>query len=118
MKMKWEFDTLKCAKMLLNRGLSSNESEAISETLSDLDIRNLYSSIEVDTMLSEAVKNTFVECRHEFDSKLALYEKMVERRIESDVAEARSSRRWMMGTIITCTLSLAGYLSACIHLLH
>lgn len=112
--MKLEFDSLKCVKMLIFKGLDAKNSEAIVESLADIEIRNLYSIMEIDSMLSETVKNTLAECRREFDDRIAVYEK----RIELEIAEAKSSRRWMVGTIITCTLALAGYLSALIHLTH
>ncbi len=128
--MRFEFDTLKCAKMLTRGGVQTSQAEVMIESLSGVDINNLYGKMEIDTMLNEAVRNTFEEFRRESDKRHREFnERSAERRrefdkrmaerdkqIEKDLTESRTWRRWTVGTIITCTLALAGYLSALIHL--
>lgn len=130
--MKIEMDTLKCVKMLAQKGLNDKTAQAIVESFTDINIRNLYTKSKVDIMLSEAVQKTFDDLRRESDRKYeaaqrqhrevekkhAVMQKMMQQRVEADIAEARSGRRWLIGTIITCTLALAGYLSALIHFTH
>jgi len=77
--------------------------------------------MEIDTMLSESVRNIFDEYRQqreqraqEFDKQMALSEKRMNTRIDAEIAEVRSRYRWLMGIIITCTLALAGYTSVLI----
>lgn len=72
-------------------------------------------------MLSESVRNIFDEYRQqreqraqEFDKQMALSEKRMNTRIDAEIAEVRSRYRWLMGTIITCTLALSGYTSVLI----
>ncbi len=171
--MRVEFDTLKCAKMLRKGGMETSYAEVMIGSFSSVEINNLYSKMEMDTMLSESVLNTLVECRREFDARLerdrittdkvledrrrefdarmerdriATEKALEERRIATDKAiedrrrefneraaernlqfekesaerrmESRSAIRWMVGTVITCTLALAGYLSTLIRLTH
>ena|SRR3989338_8979010 len=105
--MKFEFDTLKCVKMLSSKGFPSSQAAAFAATLSDTEIRNLYDKTEINTMLPETVENVLKRV----DKQLSIMEK----RVDSEIAEAKSSRRWVIGTIITVGLTLAGYLSALLH---
>lgn len=123
--MQLEFDSLKCAKMLIDRGLGTSESEAIVETLTETDFRNCYSKAEIDNMLPQTVKDVFQsvdkqleERRWEFDKRLADMERRYEADRTAERSEFRATRRWLVGTIITCTFALAGYLSAILHLMH
>ena len=133
---KIELDTLKCVQLLMDRGLETKMAEAIVESLTDIPVRNLYNKSEVDNMLSDAVEKTIHECRREFDEKiherrrelderhrefdkqyLERYRESKER-FSSMEKSIESGRRWMVGTIITCTVALATYLSALIHFIH
>ncbi len=76
-------------------------------------------------MLPEAIQKALDKNSHQFDQRLEAERRqadqrcaLMEKRIESDIAEARNARRWMTGVIITCTLALAGYLSALLHMSH
>lgn len=137
--MKFEIDTLKCAKMLSSIGFEQTKAEGLAEVLAGSNVRNVYSKIEVDTMLSEAVKNTFEELRRESDKSFKIIEKQIvanEKRIEANeqriiaaeargetrfaqcLSEMRTSRRWIGGLIVASWISIAGYLSALIHFTH
>ena len=138
--MQIEFNTLKCAKILSQGGLPASYAELLVESLAGVEINNLYGRVEIDTMLSETVQNAFVEgreanrkaieeCRREFDARMEerrrdFDARMAERnqQFEKDFSErkveSRNNLRWMVGTIITCTLALASYLSALIRLTH
>ena len=130
--MRIQTDSLKYAKMLINQGFSPKHAEGLLFMFSKMEIRNLYSIDEVDTMLSETVKKVFdeqdkklAEQRREFDERMKL---MHEQRLEDrngliasrreDRSELIASRRWMIGTVITVGLSLAAYLSALFHFNH
>lgn len=128
--MKFQFDTLKCAKMLVKGGMPIYYANVMVESLSKVELNNICDRREIEAMLSETVQKVF----DEFDSRMAerrreFNERAAERRrefneraaernkqIEKDIAEGRSLMRWLIGTVITCTLALAGYLSALIHL--
>ena len=119
--MRIQTDTLKYAKILNRRGFSKNSAEGFFSTLSEMEIYNLYSIDEVDNMLSEAVRQVFVEedkklleQRREFDERMKAYNEQ----LRENRGELLASRRWMIGTIITVGLSLAAYLSALIHFNH
>lgn len=153
---------LKSAKLLRRAGFSLKKSEAIMAMMTGVEIHNLYSSEEIDIMLSEAVDKVFVENRREFDEKIKEHrresdEKIKEQRrefdamfnlIQSESRESRkehradfasrfsqfqeeniesrknqlneiiTSRRWLIGTIVTVGMGLAAYLSALIKLSH
>ena len=112
--MKIEFDTLKCAKILLSKGFTQPQAEALASTLGGTEIRNLYGKTEVNNMLAEAVQNVFKHWDKQWEQRLSVMEK----RVDSEIAEARAGRRWVIGTIITVGFALAGYLSALIHFAH
>ena len=95
-----------------------------------------YSKHEVDSMLSEAVKEVFAkqdrsmndvfarqdqklaEQRREFDARMKDTAKYHDQQLRDNKSELLASRRWMTGTVITVGLSLAAYLSALIHFNH
>lgn len=123
--MKLELDTLKCVTMLVDNGVAQNDAKAIIDTLSSITIRNLYEKSGVDNMLSETVQKVFDENRRELDRRIEERRRetearfaLSEKRMDQEIAEARSRHRWMIGTIITCTVALAGYLSALIQMTH
>ncbi|HAT9067694.1 TPA: hypothetical protein JBD66_11050 [Legionella pneumophila subsp. pneumophila] len=119
--MRIQTDTLKYAKILKENGFSKESSEGFFSTLTQIEIHNIYSIDEVDNMLSEAVRQVFVEQdkklveqRREFDERMKSYNEQ----LRENRGELLASRRWMIGTIITVGLSLAAYLSALIHFNH
>ena len=119
--MRIQTDTLKYAKILSKKGFSKNAAEGFFEMLSGLEITNLYSIKEVDNMLSETVKQVFieedkklVEQRREFDERMNVFKEL----LNENRSELLASRRWLIGTIITVGLSLAAYLSTIVHHTH
>jgi hypothetical protein len=121
MEMRIQTDSLKYAKMLRGSGFSLTLADGLMSTLTQIEIRNIYSIKEADNMLSEAVRQVFVEQdnklaeqRREFDEKM----KLCTEQLRDNRSELLSSRRWLIGTIITVGLSLAAYLSALIHFNH
>ncbi len=121
MVVRIQTDTLKYAKILKESGFSKELSEGFFSTLTQIEIHNIYSIDEVDNMLSEAVRQVFVEQdkklveqRREFDERMKSYNEQ----LRENRSELLASRRWMIGTIITVGLSLAAYLSALIHFNH
>ena len=138
---------LKSAKLLRRKGFSPKQSEAIMSMITGMEIHNLYSSDECDSMLSEAVEKIFAkqdeklrEQRREFDVMFkliqgesrelgkGLHEENRELKNEMKVDfntrfsqfhdEIKSSRRWLIGTIVTVGMGLAAYLSALIKISH
>ena len=59
--MRIQTDTLKYAKILKESGFSKESSEGFFSTLTQIEIHNIYGTDEVDNMLSEAVRQVFVE---------------------------------------------------------
>ncbi len=138
--MQIEFNTLKCAKILSQGGLPASYAELLVESLAGVEINNLYERMEIDTMLSQAIQNTFIENRkatdktidewrrefdarmeerrRDFDARMAERNQQFEKDFAERKVESRNNLRWMVGTIITCTLALASYLSALIRLTH
>jgi len=121
MVVRIQTDTLKYAKILKESGFSKESSEGFFSTLTQIEIHNIYGTDEVDNMLSEAVRQVFVEQdkklveqRREFDERMKAYNEQ----LRENRGELLASRRWMIGTIITVGLSLAAYLSALIHFNH
>lgn len=119
--MRIQTDTLKYANILRNNGYSKELAEGFFSTLTKIEIHNIYSTDEVDNMLSDAVRQVFVEQdkklaeqRREFDERMKVYNEQ----LRDSRSELLASRRWMIGTIITVGLSLAAYLSALIHFNH
>jgi hypothetical protein len=130
--MRIQCDTLKYAKLLGKKGLESEAAEGVMSTLTQIEIFNLYSKHEVDSMLSETVEKVFAkqdlklaEQRREFDVRMrdtAKYHDAQLSEQRAELSEQRrellASRRWTIGTVITVGLSLAAYLSALIHFNH
>ena len=134
--MRIQCDTLKYARLLRKKGLKSDVGDEFMSTLTEIEIFNIYSKHEVDSMLSEAVKEVFAkhdrsmddvftkqdqklaEQRREFDARMKDTAKYHDQQIRDNKSELLASRRWMTGTVITVGLSLAAYLSALIHFNH
>lgn len=119
--IRLEFDTLDCVYLLMDKGLKEEISKAIVEALSKTPIRNLYSKSEVNEMVNEVIRETLEQHQRELDRRFnerrqELDQRLNERRQEFDAfrSEVRSQYRWLVGTIVTCTLSLISYL----HLIH
>lgn len=79
--MRIQTDTLKYAKILKESGFSKESSEGFFSTLTQIEIYNIYSVEEVDNMLSEAVRQVFVEQ----DKKLAEQQREFDARMQ-DIA--------------------------------
>ncbi|HFL2715803.1 TPA: hypothetical protein ACGWTM_002991 [Legionella pneumophila] len=123
--MRIQCDTLKYAKLLRKKGLNSGVADSFISTLSQIEIFNLYSKQEVDSMLSETIEKVFskqdlkiAEQRREFDVRMQDIAKYHDAQLREQRSELLASRRWMIGTVITVGLSLAAYLSALIHYNH
>jgi hypothetical protein len=138
--MQVQCDTLKYAKILRKKGVNPEDAEKLISTLTQIEIWNLYSKYEVDSMLSESVKEVFAkqdlhlekqakkqdeklaeqlaEQRRAFDARMKDIAKYHEQQLRDNRNELLASRRWVIGTIITVGLSLAAYLSALIHFNH
>ena len=123
--MRIQCDSLKYTKILEKKGIQSHHAKGLISTITEMDIFNIYSQKEVDSMLSESVEKVFARHKEELkkqDIKIAEQRremKAMEKYRESQLLEQRkeflSSRRWLVGTIITVGFSLAAYLSALIH---
>ncbi|MCH9744120.1 MAG: hypothetical protein K0U29_04215 [Gammaproteobacteria bacterium] len=111
--------------MLSIGDLSAEQADAIVTMLTDCEIWNLFNKDEVTTMLNEGLDKII----EKHDKIMEENDKKWDQKHKELLAnwgqehreyrrELRSDRRWMVGTIITCTLALAGYLSALIHLSH
>ena len=134
--MRIQCDTLKYARLLRKKGFKSDAADGYMSTLTEIEIFNLYSKHEVDSMLSDAVKEVFAEHnrsmgdvfarqdqklaeqRREFDVRMQDTAKFHEQQIRDNRSELLASRRWLVGTMITVGLSLAAYLSALMHFNH
>ena len=127
--MRIHCDTLKYAKLLERKGFKTKTAEGFMSTLTQIEIFNIYSKYEVDSMLSEAVKEVFAkhdrdiekvlaEQRREFDARMEDNAKYHEQRLRDNKNELIASRRWMIGTVITVGLSVITYLSALLHFSH
>ncbi|MCH9644726.1 MAG: hypothetical protein K0U29_04170 [Gammaproteobacteria bacterium] len=112
--MKLELDSLKCAKMLSNGGLNTGQADAIAMALTDCEIWNLFNRDEVMTMVNEGLDRII----EKYERKWAEDQRRLDDKHREDLRELRIGRRWLTGLIITCTLALAGYLSALIHITH
>ena len=100
--------------------------------ITGMEIHNLYSSDECDSMLSETVEKVFAkqddmlrEKQREFDYKLTEQRRefdvrmlLMKEQIDKDHDELKASRRWLIGTIVTVGMGLAAYLSALIKISH
>lgn len=123
--MRIQTDTLKYAKLLKQEGFHPKSAEALMSTLTNIEIHNVYSIDEVDSMLSESIKEVFVEQdkklaeqRREFDINFNELKNEFKESRQYMVSEMAANRRWTVATIITVGLSLATYLSALFHLNH
>ena len=56
--MKLEFDTLKYVRILKEQNFNPKDAEILITTLTEIDIRNLYDKIEVETMQNEMLTKT------------------------------------------------------------
>jgi hypothetical protein len=130
--MRIQCDSLKYARLLEQKGIKSSEADGLMSTITEIDIINLYSQREVNSMISESIEKVFIkqdeklekqdlklaEQRREFDAKMKDLSKYHDSQLKEQRSELLSSRRWTIGTIITVGLSLAAYLSALIHYNH
>lgn len=127
--MHIQCDSLKYVKLLEKKGVKSETAHGFMSTLTQIEIFNIYSKQEVDSMLSEAVREVFTkhdrdvhkaitEQRREFDIRMKDNEKYHEQRLRDNKSELLASRRWMVGTVITVGLSVVAYLSALLHFNH
>lgn len=123
--MNFEFDTLKCCRLLIKKGFQTNKARAVVDVLSSTDIRNLSTNLEVHDMTASAVDDYFEKYDKRVAKQNEAYEKQLEKRLESDRLwhennrkELRSAFRWLATTIITAFVAFAGYIAALIHLTH
>ena len=134
--MRIQCDTLKYARLLGKKGVKSCDADGFMSTFTEIEIFNIYSKREVDSMLSEAVDKVFLkhdrsmenvfakqdlklaEQRREFDARMKDISKYHDSQIKDNRSELLASRRWLAGTVVTVGLSLAAYLSALIHFNH
>lgn len=145
--MRIQCDSLKYARLLRKKGIQSDEADDFMSTLTEIEIFNIYSKHEVDSMLSEAVKEVFVmqgqkiaeqqrefdirmqdnakyheqqirDSRREFDVRMQDSAKYHDQQLRDNKSELLASRRWMVGTMITIGLSLVACLSPLFHFNH
>lgn len=123
--MRIQFDTLKYAKLLRRKGIKSDVADDLISPVAQIEIFNLHSKHEVNSMLSESVEKVFAkqdlklaEQRREFDARMKDISQYHEIQLRDHRSELLASRRWMIGTMITVGFSLAAYLSALIHFNH
>ncbi|MBA2711594.1 MAG: hypothetical protein H0U57_13520 [Tatlockia sp.] len=130
--MRIQCDSLKYARLLGKKGVKSGAAEGFMSTLTQIEIFNLYSKHEVNSMLSESVEKVFAkqdeklvkqdlklaEQKREFDVRMQDFAKYHDQQLRDNKSELLASRRWMIGTVITVGLSLAAYLSALLHFNH
>lgn len=134
--MRIQCDTLMYAKLLEKEGIKFDSAHGFMTVLTQIEIFNIYTKQEVDSMLSEAVKEVFAkhdrdienafvrqdkkldEQRREFDARMEDNAKYHEQRLRDNKSELLASRRWMIGTVITVGLSVLTYLSALLHFSH
>lgn len=123
--MRMQYDTLKYAKLLEKRGVKPDVASGLMSTLTEINIFNIYSKHEVNSMLSEAIEKVFakqdeklIEQRREFDARMKDIAHYHDQQLRDNKSELIASRRWMIGTVITVGLSLAAYLSTLLHFNH
>ncbi len=130
--MKIQCDSLKYVTLLERKGISEKSAKAHIEVLTEMEIFNIYSVDEVNSMLNEAINKVFedrdkvleqrdkrlAEQKREFDENLRLQrQEMLESRKDLR-QEILASRRWLMGTMLTIGLSLAAYLTTLVKMIH
>lgn len=130
--MKIQCDSLKYVTLLESKGIPNKSAKASFEVLTEMEIFNIYSVNEVNSMLNEAINKVFedrdksfeqrdkrlAEQKREFDENLRLQrQEMLESRKELR-QEILASRRWLMGTMLTIGLSLAAYLTTLVKMIH
>jgi len=59
--MRIQCDTLKYARLLGKKGVKSCDADGFMSTFTEIEIFNIYSKHEVDSMLSEAVDKVFLK---------------------------------------------------------
>ena len=123
--MRIQCDTLKYAKLLNRKGVKYSDASGFMSTLTEIEIFNICSKQEVDTMLSETIEKVFAkqdqklaEQRREFDARMKDMSNYHDTQIRDNRSELLASRRGLAGTVITVGLSLAAYLSALIRFNH
>lgn len=130
--MRIQCDTLKYARLLRKKKVQSDAAEGFMLTLTQIEIFNLYSKHEVDSMLSESVEKIFAkqdeklvkqdlklaEQKREFDVRMQDIANYHDSQLREQRSELLASRRWVIGTMITVGFSLAAYLSALLHFNH
>lgn len=130
--MRIQCDSLKYVTLLESKGVPEKSAKAHIEVLTEMEIFNIYSVNEVNSMLNEAINKVFedrdkvleqrdkrlAEQKREFDENLRIQrQEMLESRKELR-QEILASRKWMVGTMITIGLSLAAYLTTLIKIIH
>ena len=123
--MRIQCDSLKYARLLKRKGFKSYEADGLMSTLTEIEILNIHSQHEVNSMLSEVVEKVFAkqdlkleEQRREFDARMKDISKYHDSQLRDNRSELLASRRWLAGTVVTVGLSLAAYLSALIRFNH
>ena len=102
--MKIICDTLEAVKKLTSSNMSREDAEAIISMLSDIEIKNLYSSEEVEKMVAESVDRLLKEFRRESDQRHKEFNNRMDRegqefnkRLDREAQETKVYRRWLMG---------------------
>ena len=123
--MRIQCDSLKYARLLKRKGFKSCEADGLMSTLTEIEIFNIHSQHEVNSMLSEVVEKVFAkqdlkleEQRREFDVRMKDISKYHDSQLRDNRSELLASRRCLAGTVVTVGLSLAAYLSALIRFNH
>ena len=74
--MKIQCDSLKYVTLLESKGISHKSAKACFEVLTDMEIQNIYSVNEVNSMLNEAINKVFEDRDKMFEQR----DKMLEQR--------------------------------------
>jgi hypothetical protein len=106
MTVKLNYARIETVNALIDKGLERNVAETLVQQFSNQEHENVYSVKEIDKMMADTVREVFTETRREFDKRMEVTEK----RIEDEIKEMRSHKRWIVGTIITVGLAVIGYL--------
>ena len=116
--MKLATDTLTCVKLMIQRGLTQTQAEAVVSTFSETEVNNLLSAHEVDQMIGEATQKVFDKSDRRFEATLQRMDKRLDatlnrvddkydtlrREVRHDI---RSQSRWLISTMIGCSAALA-----------